>query len=193
MWGESPYLLGQLPKATLVAIKENASILVLGSGLCSGSKGEMESEFNRQYLLDNFYKLSEFAEFENVSLARIKKRIEQILLLDRFSQNTGQEVAYAGTVFEVAGIERVLSVTGPTHGPRCLNEALKFYSQPGSKIALHNVSVQVSDIGWASPEEVIVLEPPHRLDDTVGELRMKIAPLLLEQDKLAEIAKALGF
>jgi hypothetical protein len=193
IWGEPPYSLGRLPKAALAIIKENASILILGCGSCSGLKGEMESEVSRQYLLNNFYKLSEFAEFENISLARVKKRIEQILLPDRLSQNTSQEVAYAGIIFEAAGMERVIGITSPTHGPRCLNEALKFYSRPQSRVAVRNVSVQVSDTGWAKQAEVAVIEPPHRPDDVMGELRAKAASMLLDPEKLKIMAKALGF
>lgn len=192
MWGEPPTLMGRLPKGIKVALEEEAEILFLGCGMYSGTNGEMESEFNQQYLLDNFYKLSEFAEFQGIDLKKAKERIEQILALDKFSLSTAQEATFVGKSFEDAGIEKVVIVSSRTHAPRCLNEALKFYSRPNGKIAVHNVSIQVSDTGWAPNDDVVVFEPPHRPDDVTGNLRRKVAKMLLYPEKLLEIKKALG-
>jgi len=192
MWGIPPDLLGHFPKAVLVVLQEEAEIVFLGCGLRSGPNGEMESEFNRQYILDNFHRLSEFAEFRGIDLKKAKERIKQILVLDRSSLSTAQEVAFAGKAFEDAGIEKVVSVTCPTHAPRSLNEALKFFSRPESKIAIHNISVQVSDIGWAPNSDVMVFEPPHMPKDLIaGALRQKIAKMLLDPVELQKIKKAL--
>lgn len=192
MWGEPPNLMGRLPKGVKVALDEEAEILFLGCGMNSGKNGEMESEFNRQYLLDNFHKLSEFTEFQGVDLEKAKERIEQILVLDMSSLSTAQEATFVGKSFEDAGIEKVVIVSSKTHAPRCLNEALKFYGRPESKIAVHNVSAQVSDTGWAPNDDVVVLEPPHRPDDLMGNLRRKVAKMILYPEKLLEIKKALG-
>lgn len=192
MWGDPPDLLGEFPKAILTALQVRAVIMVLGCGLCSGINGEMESEYNREYILTNFPKLSEFRVFKGIRILRAMKRIEKILVLDRESLNTAQEVKFSGKVFEQAGIERVIAVTAPTHAPRCLNEALKFYSRQGSKIDITNVMVVSSNIGWAPNDEVICLEPSHRLDDPLGDIRQKIAKMLIRPDKLLEIKKAMG-
>ncbi len=192
MWGAPPYLLGQFPKAISVALQEDAEIMVLCSGVRSGINGEMDSVANYQYILDNFHRLSEFFQFGPIALGRAKEKIEKILVLDKESLNTTQEVSFSGNLFEGAGIERVIGVTAPTHAPRCLNEMLKFYGRPRSKIAVSDISVQVSDIGWAPNDDVVVFEPPHRPDDSVGDVRVKVAKTLLRPEKLLEAQKALG-
>lgn len=192
VWGEPPDLLGEFPEAILTVLQVRAVIMVLGCGLRSGTNGEMESEYNRDYILTNFSKLPEFQVFRGIHIPRAMKRIKKILVLDRESLNTAQEVKFSGKVFEQAGIERVIAVTAPTHAPRCLNEALKFYGRQGSKIAIANITVVSSNIGWASNDEVVCLEPPHRLDDQLGDIRQKIAKMLLQPDQLLKIKKALG-
>ena len=179
MWGVPPDLMGQLSKGVLTALEEEAEIVVLGCGLRSGINGEMESEFNRQYLLDNLRRLPEFAGFQGINLGRAEEIIRQILVLDMSSLSTIQEVAFAGKAFENAGMERVISVSSRTHAPRCLNEALRFYGRPGSKISVGNVLVYSSDVGWASNDDVVVFEPPHRPDDSFGDIRHELAKNIL--------------
>jgi hypothetical protein len=192
MWGNPPDLLGEFPKAVLTALQARAIVMVLGCGLRSGVNGEMESECNRDYILTNFWKLADFSKFQGINLVKAKKKIESILVLDRESLNTAQEVKFSGILFEQAGVERVIAVTAPTHAPRCLNEALKFYGRQGSKIDITNVIVVSSNIGWTSNDEVICLEPSHRFDDPWGDIRHEIAKMLLRPDKLMRIKKALG-
>lgn len=192
VWGVPPNLLGRFSMGIKVALEEEAEIIVLGNGLRSGINGEMESEFNWKDIMANFDRLAEFTEFQGIDLGRGKKEIERILVLDKSSLNTADEVAFAGQAFESAGMKKVISVSDRTHAPRCLNEALKFYSWLGSKIAVHNVSVQVSDIGWAPNDDVVILEPPHMPNNPMGDLRQRVAKMLLRQDKLLEIKKTLG-
>jgi len=192
MWGEPPDLMGQFPVAILTALQEDAEVLVLGCGLCSGPNHEMESEFNWQYILDHFESLAKFPEFGSIHLGKAENKIKRMVVLDRESLSTAQEIGFSRRVFEEIGIERVIGITGPTHAPRCLNEALKFYGRPESKIALRDVSVRVSDVGWAPQKDVIIFEPPHRKDDFMGGLRRKAARTILYPEKLLKIKKALG-
>lgn len=193
MWGKPPDLLGRLPKGVRVALEEDAGMLFLGCGFDSGPNKEIESEFNQQYLFEHFRALSEFTEFRGIDLEKAKETIERILVLDMSSLSTAQEAIFAGKNFEEAGMEKVIIISSLTHAPRCLNEALKFYGRSGSKIAPHNISVQVSDTGWAPNEEVVIYEPPHRPDDFLGGFRRRLANALIRPEKLLEIKNALGW
>jgi hypothetical protein len=192
MWGEPPHLMGQFPKAILTALRENAIIMVLGCGLRSGIHGEMESEFNQAYIMEHFYKLAEFSEFQEIDLVRAREFVEAILVLDKFSTSTAQEIAVAAKVFQNNDIGKVVGITAPTHAPRCLNEALKFYSQPGSKIAVRNVSVQSSDFGWAPQDSVVVNEPSHRPDEDDSFFKIRLEhKVLLPLDASPEVKEVI--
>lgn len=191
MWGKPPHLLGQLPKMVLVALEEDAKIVLLGAG-ASEIDGKKEAIFTRDYLFKRFNELSSFASFQGIDLQDAEQKIRKILATDVRPQNTAQEMIYAGPLFEQAGVERICIVSSPTHLPRCLNEALKFFSKPGSRFALHDFVACPSDVGWSSNDEVYVFEPPHRPDDRTGEIRIKLAAMLSQPERLPEIKKALG-
>lgn len=194
MWGSPPYLLGRLSKAALVALEEEAEIIVFGTG-ASEMNGKIEAQFILDYLLDtdNFIRLSEFVDFWTISLSKAYEKIKKIAVVESCSQNTAEAIRFSGEIFAENGVERIINVTSPTHAPRCLNESLKFYGRPESKICPHDISIQVSDTGWAPNDDVVVLEPPSRPDDKTGESRMKIARLLLQPEIVVKIAKTLGF
>lgn len=191
MWGRPPDLLGQLPKMVLVALEEDAKIVLLGAG-ASEINGKKEAIFTKDYLFRRFAELSSFSSFEGIELKEAEKKISEILVTDVRPQNTAQEMIYAGPLFEQAGVEKIYIVSSPTHLPRCLNEALKFFGKLGSRFALHDFVACPSDVGWSSNDEVYVFEPPHRPDDRTGEIRIKLAAMLSQPERLSEINKALG-
>ena len=191
MWGKPPNLLGQLPKMVLVALEEDAKIVLLGAG-ASEIGGKKEAIFTKDYLFSRFSELSLFSAFKGVDLGVAEKKLSKILVTDIRPQNTAEEMIYAGPLFESAGVEKICIVSSPTHLPRCLNEALKFFSRPGSKFAPHDFVACPSDVGWSSNEDVYIFEPPHRPDDQTGEVRTRIAKMLSSPEKLLEIKKALG-
>lgn len=191
MWGEPPGIMGHIPEDALVAIRENAEIMVFGSG-ASEKDGKKEAQYIRDYLLNRFSELAQFTVFRNIDLIEARERIERIAILDVFSLNTAQEIRFAGKIFEDSGIERAISVTSRTHAPRCLNEALKFYGRPESRISIGNVLVYSSDTGWASNDDVLIFEPPHRPEDLTGAIRQQVAKTLFQPEKLIEVKKTLG-
>jgi len=167
MWGIPPDLLGQLPKTVLVALEEKAEVIVFGTG-ASERDGKKEAEFIRDYLLEHFFELAEFPSFQGIDLEKARKRIERISMLELYSQNTAEEVRFAGQIFKKAGMERIILVSSFTHISRCLRDAYVAFSRDENlKHFTKNLWATPSQTGWADASEVVIIEPPHRGDKPV--------------------------
>ena len=166
VWGRPPDLLGQLPMGVLVAALENAMLIALGTG-ASEIDGKLEAEFTRDYLFDNFHRLSEFTAFLGFDLEHLEARIHNTVRLDTKSQNTRQEVVECARIMAGAGVNRIIRVSAPTRIPRCLLEALV-------QLPKHRETAELAANVWAVPShvpylgrsaaDVLVIEPPHRGD-----------------------------
>ena len=58
VWGSPPHELGRIPTAVYVAVKEDAEVIVFGTG-ASERGGKKESEVTREYMLEHFRGLKE--------------------------------------------------------------------------------------------------------------------------------------
>lgn len=189
VWGEPPYFLGRVPKGMSVALLEgNVDIIVFGTG-ASEKDGKKEAEYTRDYLLEHFYELAEFEVFWGFHhFLEAKIRIERILRVEIQSQNTAQEVQFAGRMFREVGVERIILVSSPAHISRCLRDALVNIK------GVSDISAMPSQTSWADPAEVVIVEPSHRPDQPKTNLHSFVKDLLSlpreEQEKL--IKKALG-
>lgn len=181
VWGEPPDLLGRIPRGVLVALEEKAEVMVFSTG-ASEKDGKKEAEYTRDYLLEHFSELAEFPSFRNINLEEARKKIEQIMTLELESQNTAEEVAYAGRIFQTAGVEKVILVSSPTHISRCLRDAYVVFSQDGELRGLNqNLFATPSQTDWADPREVVIIEPLARPDMPLQSLTSHILTFLFKR------------
>lgn len=156
VWGKPPFWLGRVPKGVLVALEEKADIMVFGTG-ASEKDGKKEAEYTKDYLLEYFSKLANFSAFSGINLAKAKKTIEEVIRTEVRSQNTAQEIQFAGKIFDGVGVERIILVSSPVHIPRCLRDALAILKE-------REILVKYSQTSWSDPGETVIIEPPHGMD-----------------------------
>lgn len=165
VWGVPP-LIGRLPKGTAVALETEAEVVVFGTG-ASEKGGKKEAEVIRDYLFENFFELEKFPIYNGIKLKEAERRMKKISVLETKSQNTLEEVKFAGEIFKNHGIERAILVSSPTHISRCLRDAYAVFSKKKelSYLAqeLYATPSQVCYPGHKAGD-VIVMEPPHRPD-----------------------------
>ena len=175
-WGEPPYKLGVLPMMALIVLNagiENVAGIVFGTG-ASEKDGHKESEYTKRFLLENMGKLGDFelikshARFQSkrdlVSLGRLFRGI----ICETKSDNTDEEVANAAKIFSELGVSEVKQVTCGSHAPRCQLTALKVRAAGG--IPHRQLwSCYGDDMSFAGSavNDVVVIEPPHRGDDSM--------------------------
>lgn len=165
VWGTPPRDLGRIPTAVYVAIKENADVIVFGTG-ASERAGRKESEVTRDYMIEHFSELKEFSCFEGIPVDEFREKMEAISKADRTSMNTLEEMRAAGSIFLEGGIEKVILVSSPTHISRCIRDALAVFQDPGMAVLKRNLYAAASDTSYLGGrvEDVVIFEPPHRGD-----------------------------
>ncbi|MDE2846840.1 MAG: YdcF family protein [Gemmatimonadota bacterium] len=184
-WGAPPERIGRVPMGVLVALSEQADVMVFGSG-ASDKDGMLESEATARLLWERFDELAGFAVFKGweteltrtPAASRFRQRIESILHLDRASKNTRDEIAYAGRVFVDRDVERVILVSSPTHLPRCLRDACAIYGEDGDMSGLlRELYAAPSVTGYPryTADDVAIFEPPHRPDRPGADLSRVVA------------------
>ena len=177
-WGAPPERIGRVPMGVLVALSEQADVMVFGSG-ASEKDGLLESEATARLLWERFDELAGFAVFKGweteltrpTATGRFRRRIESILHLDRASRNTRDEISYAGRVFVDRDVERVILVSSPTHLPRCLRDACAIYGEGGGMSGLLRelyAAPSVTGYPGYTADDVAIFEPPHRPDRPGG-------------------------
>ncbi len=190
VWGKPPDLLGRVPKAVLVALEEDAILLGFGTG-ASEKDGKKEAEFIRDYLLEHFFELAQFSAFRGIDLVKARERIKRISVLEIRSKNTKEEAEFAIDILEEHGIEKLFMVSSPVHLPRCMRDYCVALEKKRSKILIYATPSQTY---WGGPmlSDLVIIEPPHRPDDSTGDTRVKIAKMLFQPENLSRIKKALG-
>ena len=184
-WGAPPERIGRVPMGVLVALSEQADVMVFGSG-ASEKDGMLESEATARFLWERFDELTGFAVFKGWEneltrphgADRFRQRIESILHLDRASKNTRDEIAYAGRVFVDRDVERVILVSSPTHLPRCLRDACAIYGEDGDMSGLLRelyAAPSVTGYPGYTADDVAIFEPPHRPDRPGADLSRVVA------------------
>ena len=184
-WGAPPERIGRVPMGVLVALSEQADVMVFGSG-ASEKDGLLETEATARLLWERFDELAGFAVFKGWEneltrphgADRFRQRIETILHLDRASKNTRDEIAHAGRVFVDRNVERVVLVSSPTHLPRCLRDACAIYGEDGAMSGLLQelyAAPSVTGYPGYTAEDVVIFEPPHRPDRPGADLSRVVA------------------
>lgn len=178
VWGEPPDLLGSVPRGILVAMEEDAKIVVFGTG-ASEKDGKKEAVYTMDFMWDNFSRLAEFTAFRGRDLTFLKKRMMEISVCETRSQNTAEEVKFAGEFFIVRDVEKVVLVSSPTHLARCFQTAYAVFETDEKLASLsRNLFATPSDTCYAGSKvsDVLILEPPHRGDDPLLKLPKALQP-----------------
>ena len=184
-WGEPRERTGRVPMGVLVALREQADVMVFGSG-ASEKDGLLESEAAVRLLWDRFDELAGFSIFNDHlpglmhpdSSGFCRDRIESILHLDTASRNTREEIAHAGRIFVDQDVERVILVSSPTHLPRCLRDACAIYGEDrGMSPLLQGLCAAPSVTAYPgyTADDVVIFEPPHRPDRPVTDISQVVA------------------
>ena len=164
VWGRPPNELGRLPHAVLLAVEEQAAVMVFGTG-ASERDGLKESEYTLQYLWDHWAGLLEFEPLQWVSLVQAEALIRRIAVVDAVTQNTGEEVRRGLAVMKERHCYSAVLVSSPTHLPRCLACACAIVEQePGLFEGPVYASPSDTCYDGFDAADVVVVEPPHRGD-----------------------------
>ena len=165
MWGSPPDAMGRIPKAVSVALQEDASLMVFGTG-ASEKDGKKEGEYTLEYMLDHFIDLGAFSWFEGIDLEEAKSRLAAISIPECRSLNTREEMEEGARIFLGQGVEKIILVSSPTHISRCIRDALIVLHDPelaGLRRHLYAAASDTSYLG-GRVEDVVIFEPPHRGD-----------------------------
>jgi hypothetical protein len=165
MWGNPPDEMGRIPKSVSVALQEDASLMVFGTG-ASEKDGKKEGEYTRDYMLDFFPELSEFAWFEGKDLEEARSRLAEISIPECHSQNTREEMEEGARIFLEHGVEKIILVSSPTHISRCIRDALVMCHEPKFSRLRNHLYAVASDTSYLGGrvDDVVIFEPPHRGD-----------------------------
>lgn len=134
--------------------------------------GRSEGAYTKQFLLERFDRLREFPRLRGrldalTSEERhcFRERLENLVVGEQIA-NTLAEVRQAARFFAAAGVERVIHIAAATHAPRCLRDEASVRAE-GNIPAIQRWHVVASDTCHAgnSPQDVMIIERPHRPDD----------------------------
>ena len=181
LWGTggATQRMGTIPTAVLAMLDfqpERVNVLTIGSG---ASKEEsptgntmIEAEVIKEIMVEDFEELDEFKiirdhpKWQDESSHQILREIIDKAVTDKEAQNTVEEITNAAVLFGQLGINRVIQVTGESHGPRCVQERSRLQMTqviPEDQRWMLFTDRERYLMGYLS--EPVILEPPHRNDD----------------------------
>lgn len=151
--------LGRVPTGLQVAIEHEAKFIFWGSGAstCDGIK---EARYTYNQTVES--ELEWLAQTVDKTTNKLLKYLEKVSILDEQSQNTKEEIERTLQSCKENGIKELYLISSPTHVPRC--------AQTGATCQKKNSNPRIyltfSETCFANstPEDVTVLEPPHRDD-----------------------------
>jgi len=197
-WGDPPHHLGRIPQGILTALEFDASVIVFGTGASekvfnlgeSEKAGQLlaEGEYSLEYLKSHFAELANFAplkpHFEKHGVDHLAEWVLSRLELDLESMNTLEEIRNGGLIFGQHEVERIVLVSSPSHIVRCLRDAASIFRN----------EAHLKDVGFrifanpsytcyegTEPNDVVVVEPPHRPDRHVVPTHRRIHRMMMLQ------------
>jgi len=204
-WGEPADALGRIPKGVLVAEQYAAEVIVFGTGAShrrfhfngagKDSPPLTEAEFSFEFLKTHFDQLRGFRPLreqiawldEQVDPAEYHRHRDELLdriVLESDAMNTAEEITNAGRIFAERGCRQVFLVSSPSHIIRCLRDAASiWHADPQAARFRHNIYACPSFTCYEGtrPEDVVVVEPPHRPDRHVVPTHRRIQRMLTLQ------------
>lgn len=149
---------GRVPTGINEAIKKNAQLIIWGSGL-PDKNGIHESQYIYDLSIgDKLEKLSSKIKWDPNTL---KNHLTRISYLDFESKNTTEEIRVALEKCKECKIKNLILISSPTHLPRCLQQACIIQEKNKYPITLY-ASPSQTCFADSKPEDVFILEPPHR-------------------------------
>ena len=141
-----------------------------------------------EYLKTHFAELANFeplkAHFEEHGVESLKDRLLSRLELDLESMNTMEEIRNGGLIFGRHEVERIVLVSSPSHIVRCLRDASSIFQNDAH---LANVGFRIfanpsfTCYEGTDPNDVVVVEPPHRPDRHVVPTHRRIHRMMMLQ------------
>lgn len=220
-WGDPPGQLGRIPQGILVAHQFNADTIVFGTGASSkefrlgrqhngdaasedsnGGRKLLEAEYSLEYLRQHFDSLRTFKAFQesipetssDQEWAKLRESLLSRIVLDIESQNTIEEIKSAAELFLEAGIQQVILVSSPSHVVRCLRDATSIFANDQRMAGFQHrllASPSITCYEGTVPNDVVVVEPPHRPDRHVVPTHRRIQRMLtlqkLNHDDLVQL------
>ena len=200
-WGDPPLQLGRMPQGILVAHQFDAEVIVFGTGAshkpfrfapgAADSPRLSEAEFSLKYLETFFSDLGRFdvlkqriPELQADDHESFRRAMLSRIVVDNDSLNTSEEIRNASEVFLQRGVERVILVSSPSHIVRCLRDAASIFQQEPRFAHLATsvfASPSTTCYEGSGPEDVVVIEPPHRPDRHVVPTHRRIQRMLTLQ------------
>ena len=162
VWGFAPHRLGRIPKAVLIALQQNATMLVFGTGTV-GADGVVEADAMHARFLQGLSQLHRFELLQHYTQQQFDA-LRPLVYLERTSLNTLQEVRSVMKHCGECGVRNLFLVSSPTHLPRCLRDAAIVIQTHTKEEGIVNVFATPSDVSYAGcdPTQVVVIEPPHK-------------------------------
>ena len=211
-WGDPPDQPGRIPQGILVAKQMAADVIVFGTGASEKAfrlgndpapgKKLLESEYSLEYLRQHFESLRQFSalrkgipeltsdqDFDSFRQATLSK-----IVLDTTSRNTFEEIQAAAAIFLEHEVDRMVLVSSPSHIVRCLRDAATIFANDAALASLRSglfACPSVTCYEGTLPEDVVVVEPPHRPDRHVVPTHRRIQRMMslqrLNHDDLVKL------
>lgn len=164
VWGDGNNKMGRLPHASMLAVQEKASFLVIGSG-GSHSDGETEGEFTLKLFKKQLPIINHFKDMYDcgLNITQIEEIMNRIVICETRSINTVQEIEHACELFSKHGVERIILVSSPTHIARCIRDACVVLDKMNYNPTLLASPSETCYLG-TSALDLCVVEPGHRGD-----------------------------
>lgn len=161
VWGvEGLAEVGRIPRGIEVAIKENAELIIWGTGASEDPvSGKKESEYTYALALERADDLAAYVGMDKEKLVAWVRERSHVQLE---TQNTKDETYEALKLCKEKGINTLYLVSSPTHISRCLLTACQYQGEFKSMVFC-GIAAQTSTDFW-SPADVAVVEPSHRPD-----------------------------
>lgn len=149
----------------------------------SQKDGLGEGAYIKQFLTARLEKLCDFPSLQrridalsadeyNVFVSRL-----QNLVLGPILKNTQEEVINANKHFSELEPTQIVQVAAASHAPRCLLAQVKARHQG---LLTGSWFVAASDVCFAgtTPDDVVILEPPHRGDDPMIDIQPSLPEII---------------
>jgi len=164
---------------------EQLASIVIGCGP-SRKDGLSEGEYTKQFLLDNFDRLHEFARLQPLmanltdeQLHGLRATFEAITVTHEI-KNTVAEIETAAGIFAEKQVQKVVQICAASHASRCIKEqaVARSHSMIDKSQLWQTVTTEVCYDG-TTPEDVCVIEPLHRRDQPMTFVRPGLSEVMV--------------
>jgi hypothetical protein len=188
IWGDPAHnVFGRVSKALTLARGLSGGVqLFMGTGASTAADGKIEARAIRDFCLEQLARAPVDLPFP----PNWAEHLLESAMLDEQSQNTPAELAWAVGQCRERGIKTLYQVSSRTHITRCYHEAVRLNPRD---VRIIPEAADTSFEGYG-PEDVVIVEPPHRGDDPQVRLPRRLqSPELAKRIFAARAADPLAF